>query len=160
MPKKPRKHDKSTASETKQGLVAFFDILGYQNIIDKNTIGPVSKIIGEILLVLPNAVRKKVKARFGRRFSNLISELFKDLEVRLISDSILLSYPFEKDASPLNTLIQILMFIKYTEELLKFTFINGLPMRGAIDVGEFFLIRECFAGKPIIECYRLGQSGG
>ena len=49
------------------------------------------------------------------------------------------------------------IFSIYIAFLLKTAFEKGLPLRGAIDYGQFFLRGKNFAGKPIVNCYRLSH---
>lgn len=143
----------------KQGLVGFFDILGYQNIIDNNDIEKVSEIISKIFLKLPDDVRREmVKPIQGEEESiKIVNESIKELESRLISDSILLVFPIPVNTEAYLKYFASRLFLRYVRLLLELTFKRGLPLRGTVDFGEFFLEDHCFAGKPIIDCYRVGQ---
>lgn len=143
-----------------QGLVGFFDILGYQNIIDNNTIDDVSGIISRVLLKLPECVMEEMSRPFKDDHEQFVflKKSISGLESRLISDSILLVFPVDPALDARGKLISFLLFTNYVAELLNLTFSQGLPTRGAVDFGEYFLEGHCFAGKPIINCYRLGNS--
>lgn len=78
-------------------------------------------------------------------------------DARLISDSILLSLAVPKDDSAASVGLLTFSFLAYSSQLMRQAFDEGLPLRGAIDHGEFFLSGNCFAGKPIINCYRIGN---
>lgn len=142
----------------KEGLVAFFDILGYQDIINNNLIEEVAKIISETLIKLPDSAKVLLLEGWhedDKKVQESLKEVFKHIEYRVISDSILVvcEIPEEKDAE----LIYWSFFMAYTVALLLVSFDKGLPLRGAMDHGEFFLDSNCFAGKPIINCYRLSN---
>jgi hypothetical protein len=141
-----------------QGLVGFFDILGYQNIIDNNTIDEVSEIISQLLLKLPDDARVELTESLAGEGRESLRNKMKELKARMISDSILLVFPVDVKEGRLERLKYFTLFKAYVDRLLTYTFIAGLPMRGAIDFGEYFLEEDCFAGKPIINCFRLGQS--
>lgn len=153
----------------KQGLVGFFDILGYQNIIDKNSIDDVSLIITDVLIRLHESVIERLESPLQNipKVVDLLRSLTNGIQAKLISDSILLVLPTQKDdlekgplkllPEPQGLFIMYFIFTTYVSVLLKLTFEKGLPLRGAIDFGDFFLEGNCFAGKPIIDCYRLGS---
>ncbi|MCX5735370.1 MAG: hypothetical protein NTW68_13730 [candidate division NC10 bacterium] len=141
-----------------QGLVGFFDILGYQNIIDNNTIEEVSKIITEVLFSLPGAVMAEMKKGHCEPVWDKMKMKLKNLEATLISDSILVVLALDLKKSVWEKLFSVSLFERYIEGLMGATFREGLPVRGAIDFGDYFVEDRSFAGKPIINCYRLGQS--
>jgi len=45
-------------NRTRKGLIAFFDILGYKNIIDNNEIETVAALISNKLLKIPNRLQE------------------------------------------------------------------------------------------------------
>jgi len=136
------------------GIVAFFDIMGYQNIIDNNDIGPVTQIISGTLKKLPSQVEHSVKLLYeGEMRTYAEAEIFSHIETRLISDCLLISGPIA-DGHP-RRMMFCWAFILYVRQLCYNMFRSGLPVRGAVDCGTFYLDGTCFAGKPIINCYRL-----
>ena len=150
-----------------EGLVAFFDVLGYQNIIDNNSIDEVSIIIRNVL----QKMQDFAKEGFQKTFENLIAaqetvdDIIERVQFRLISDSILLALPFNEIGSSSDEgeaakekYYYCMLFFHYIYLILNRTFKEGLPLRGAVDYGKFFLEDNCFAGKPIIDCYRIGDS--
>jgi len=141
-----------------KGMVAFFDILGYQDIIDNNLIEDVAKIILDILLKLPLETRDSMIDMIkGVAESNArVMELLDSIRYRVISDSILLVCEIPEDKRSLEKFYWSI-FLLYVLFLLQKSFKSGLPLRGAIDYGEFFIDSNCFAGKPIINCYRLSN---
>jgi len=143
------------------GIVGFFDILGYQNIIDNNEIGIVSSLISETLTKLPSKVKADVSNEFSGKVKQIIESYFTLIQTRLISDSILISVPIRIEGSDVDqdTCIRYtwILLLYYAARLTKEMFDSGLPIRGAIDYGEYYLDNHCFAGKPIIDCYRLSE---
>lgn len=139
------------------GFVGFFDILGYKEIIENNDIDRVSSIISDILESLvkrtSDAVLSKLKSEDAKK---LFSESISNIESRLISDSIILAFPLVEGKKTDSLAFQSLRFLSYASQLLRLSFDQGLPLRGAIDYGDFFLSGQCFAGKPLIDCYKLG----
>jgi hypothetical protein len=141
------------------GLVGFFDVLGYQNIIDNNEIAVISKILGEILLKVPDHARNYVRESTARTHATkqIVDRIMKNAVARLISDSILIVQPFRSEA-PSTRYLEAILGIAFARHIFESTFTHGLPVRGAIDIGEVYLDDHCFAGKPAIECFRLGQA--
>ncbi len=144
-----------------KGLVAFFDILGYQNIIDNNEIDSVSTLISGTLRKLPEILRKEARSLFKEEVVQdfVDKQYLSKINVRLISDSILASFCVSdpKDTADDEPMLMWWIFLKYCSLLARQMFALGVPVRGAIDHGMFYLDEQCFAGKPIINCYRLSQ---
>lgn len=146
-------------SPQKEGLVGIFDILGYQYIIDNNQINCVADLISKTLLDLPQKGVDKFLSSFkNTKIADFSSEVIsRALKWRIFSDTILFSFPFTERENPKFTSIDYLFFLNYISHLLRFAFDAGLPLRGAIDCGEYYIKENCFAGKPIIDSYRLSQ---
>jgi hypothetical protein len=144
---------------TQKGLVAFFDILGYQDIIDNNLIEEVARIISDILVKIPADVKNEFMGllKKGSKQYNLFQVFIESIDQRVISDSILLSLDFPEDEKEHIKVARWTVFLLYVRLLVYTAFEKGLPLRGAIDYGEFFIDSNCFAGKPIIDCYRLSN---
>jgi hypothetical protein len=140
-----------------QGFVGFFDILGYQDIIDNNDIENASKIISDILETLPTRTASDVLLLGRKEIKTGLKLQIDVIQARLISDSILLAMPVSEDSSDIEKRSAAVVFLFYVAKLMRLAFDNGLPLRGAVDLGEFFLSSQCFAGKPIIDCYRLAS---
>lgn len=143
----------------KKGLVAFLDILGYQDIINNNLIEEAAKIVSDILLNIPTDTKKKIIEVFkdvDPDTKGLMTKMLDKIDHRVISDSILLVFEMPEVEKELKESFW-LVFIVYVGELLRHSFDKGLPLRGAIDYGDFFLEANSFAGRPIINCYRLGS---
>lgn len=145
-------------STIQKGFIGFFDILGYQNIIANKEIEEVAKIIDEIIIKLPDEVRSRLTGLFpeGEGRNSFIAEK-KKIEWLIISDSILLSYEMDSNAPSIDKIIKWIIFLVHVAMLLRFTFDKGLPLRGAIDIGSFFITKHCFAGKTIVDTYNLAN---
>jgi hypothetical protein len=155
---------------TQKGLVAFFDILGYQDIINNNLIDDVAKIISEIILGLPRDAKKIMLERFPDvekeindkdvQMRNAIAAFYSKINARIISDSIIIAMEVPQNTGERKEGeigFHYFMFLCYVADLFFKSFDKGLPLRGAIDYGEFFLNQQCFAGKPLVECYGLSN---
>jgi len=151
----------SSESVTK-GQVAFFDILGYKNIINNNKIESVAELISCELLEIPNRVHKFIRKKFSALLEDnkkALDNLDEKLSVVLISDSILLTLNIDKNGygDSEKTIWSWLIFIIACRKLMTTMFEQGLPVKGAIDCGQFFVKDHCFAGKTIVNAYDLAN---
>ena len=145
----------------KNGPVAYFDILGYENINSSNEIEKVAQIIIDHLdgipanlsdfmkdIISPVGLREKDKDRFAKSISCI-----------LLSDSVILTA--EQPLKRINAevkLVKWLFFILACWMLMNRMFNRGLLLRGAVGYGRYFRKRNCFAGKPIIDSIRMAES--
>ncbi len=138
------------------GLIAVFDILGYQQILEnnENEIEAVANIISDKLSKLPEYIFNFHNKVFSD-FMNRLGKVFEsNLEWKTFSDTIMVFMPLEKRISP-NRLSNLwLYFLLFCEDLFKEMFFSGLPLRGTISYGKYYFTHNCFAGKPIVECYK------
>ncbi len=142
----------------KKGFVGFFDILGYQAIIGNNEISKASKIISEVIVNLPTRTSDLLISLLKKKETqDLFDSAYKKIDAKLISDSILLSLEVPESTSAKSIGLLTFSFLSYSSQLIRQAFDKGLPLRGAIDYGEFFFSGNCFAEKPIINCYRIGS---
>jgi len=132
-----------------EGLVAFFDIMGFSEMISNNELKKSTEIILEIFHRAKNEVHQEFDVLIQY---NLIPELF------IFSDSILAYQIPTLHNSPELTKLSSSCFVKLcgrlTAELLK----KGLPARGAISKGKFSIIDgKTFAGKCIMDAHALSE---
>jgi hypothetical protein len=134
--------------EAKSGIVGFFDVLGYQSIIDNNKIDDAASVISKTLLTLPKTVTDAVGALLTK------GEALPEISWLIISDTIILAAPFSRGAGVRSRLRTWIRLIVHSAYLMRKTFDAGLPMRSVIDIGEFYIEGHSFAGKPIIRAFR------
>jgi hypothetical protein len=144
------------------GFVGFLDILGYREFLRNNDIQLVVTIIKSLLVPMPKMVGQQLLGHFedievsgttDRKIKKVAIKTFKDshnkIKTLIISDTIILTMP----ADP----IEVFGFVFTISYLLRHSFDAGLPLRGAIDYGEFFIEDNVFAGKPFVESYELSN---
>jgi hypothetical protein len=137
----------------KNGLVCFFDIMGYQNILLKNNITECAKLIKEILLHIPENVENKLVS-IGEetgRAGKLEDFLGNNFHKIMISDTII--FFFDLDNIKGNIEYLLLMVLVFIREFQHESFNSGLPMRGSLDFGEYYYCDNLFAGKTIVNTY-------
>lgn len=162
----------------KTGLVGFFDILGYQQMLLANDVASTARVVVDVLAEVPNLV---VSGMFEDQGLELVGvsnddvsvddlEAWSELEpyyenvVReetgwlLFSDSILVSLPIDLDDGIPLWGTKVVAFVEVCSFLLRRMFDVGLPLRGGISFGEFFIHDTFFSGRPIIDAYQHSES--
>lgn len=157
---------KDTKVEVQNGIIGFFDILGYGSFLENNDPMTAAK---EVLYTL-NSIEQTIVEDFfvveGKRHVDdcvtrkSFENFFKRLRWLIFSDTILLSlsnvHCEEKQSKEIHilTMFEWLTFFTIAIHLCKKLFDYGLPVRGAIGYGRFAIHGNCFAGIPIIETYK------
>ena len=155
--------------EAKTGLVGFFDILGYSQMLLANDVSSTAGIVVDVLSEVPENVVSGVLGdqglerlddlvswpEFERYFQGLVRE---EMDWLLFSDSILISLPLRTDRDIFYWGTSVVGFVQVCAFLLRQMFDVGLPLRGGVSFGEFFIQDTYFAGQPIIDAYRHSES--
>ncbi len=144
---------------TKTGLIGFFDILGYQNLLERNEPETIAE---EVLPILTNIDSETMKNLKNLTNAIPMSEANKQLHTKIIetmgwlvfSDTVLMTLPI--DGTDQN-IVQMswLAFLGAAIMVQVNLFRAGLPTRGVIEHGKFFIKDTCFAGRTIINAYQL-----
>lgn len=124
-----------------KGFFGFFDILGYKNLIENNKLEDLIQIFDETIL--------DVEKEAGAFLEQMCLPQPK-VETLVFSDTIIL-YQTELSKHTMVGLPQI--FLK-SSLLLRLAFERGVPLRGAISFGEYYIHENRFLGKPILEAYK------
>ncbi len=155
--------------EAKTGLVGFFDILGYQQMLLANDVSSTAQIVVDVLSEVPDNVVAGVLVDQGLEraddlaswpeFSRYFQALVRDeMDWLLFSDSILVSLPLKIDRDIFDWAPRLVGFVEVCAVLLRQMFDVGLPLRGCVSFGEFFIQDTYFAGQPIIDAYQHSES--
>lgn len=148
---------------TQTGLVALFDILGYQNLLTRNEPETIAEEVIPILL----GMREKVANILTQYpLDGIVKELrdavIEEMKWLSFSDTILLALPVSQDKWPndkFNTreVFTWMYFLMATQLVHRELFSAGLPARGAVDYGKYYVKETCFAGRTIVSAYQLCQ---
>jgi hypothetical protein len=133
--------------EIKEGLVGFFDILGYQEIIINKEIEKTSNFVDNLIGTLPGEVERTIKLKLVNDYK--IENMIK---WNIFSDTILLNMPFDESDLSFRSWP---LFIVTSIYLLRRMFVQGVPLRGGIDYGKYYISDNCIAGKPIVDAFKL-----
>lgn len=139
------------------GLVGVFDILGYQNIIQNNQINYVAELITKVIQQLPKDILDYMKGVTMATKENKL-EPVDIIDYKIISDTIIIYMPDHKFPDLNDRLYSFAIFFAYAAFLLNRSFRKGIPLRGSLSYGEYFVSQNTFAGRPLVDCYRLGNS--
>lgn len=138
----------------KNGLVAFFDILGYQNFLEKNEPEIAAEKISEFIKKLKTFQSETYLSLFDEKLQSKAKPIIEQIVYLVISDAILLTLETDKSNQQSYKVFQFL-FLMHCARLFKELFIYGLPPRGAIEYGEYVLVEnQMFAGRPIVRAYQ------
>jgi hypothetical protein len=137
--------------EIEDGLVGFFDILGYQSFLENNDELNVAGEVIQTIDGMPNAVTSLWRTPDSHPEEVKVAESIKWF---VISDSVLMMMGFDTAPKPA---IQNIGFLACAALFCNFMHRAGLPVRGFIARGRVAHSDRCFAGKPIVYAYRLGR---
>jgi hypothetical protein len=142
------------------GPIGFFDILGYQSLLENNkTEDDLNNIAFKALKII-NEIENENLSNWNiydadKKIHNSIDNYIKRL---IFSDTIILSLDLS------SSLVRKIgndslwhIFIKSCGRLYQHMFSKGLPLRGAIDFGKYIINGNSFVGSPIIEAYKLSN---
>ena len=142
--------------DKKTGLVAFFDILGYQNFLKKNEPEIAADKIAELIKDLKGFQSDTFLSFLSESKRDKIGAVVKNIEYLVISDAILLTLETNKENKDYTRNLRVFLF--YCSRLSKQLFLYGLPLRGAIEYGDYVLIeKQMFVGRPIVKAYQASQ---
>ncbi len=144
--------------EINKGMVAFLDILGYANFLENNDPKQAAEIVLRCLLNSKDIAPDTCKSLFmeGKHFG-LFKSLFDDIKWLIFSDTIVLLNSYGEDDTEQRRILRWKVFFLLLIALYRHLLDNGLPVRGSITYGDFFVKDYCFAGRSIISAYKLSN---
>lgn len=143
---------------TQIGLIAYLDILGYKNLLEKNEPEDIAKNVLPLLSsidkdVILLAKKELIEVATEKEKTNImIDNIIETIKFIVISDSIVVAIPCEYQNQFKDVLCWVILF-SILINLQGNLFISGLPLRGVINYGKYYLEKNCFAGRPIVEAY-------
>ncbi len=130
--------------------IAFLDILGFKDIINKKSFNEVNKIFDNLLIIKQDIMNS---SSIFNEFLNErgLGNLFDNIVLNIMSDSIIIAIP----ARHMNSLAFVTEYCRRVQA----SFIkDGILIRGAITKGEFYSKNEIMFGKGLIEAYLLQEN--
>lgn len=144
----------------KIGMVGFFDILGYQNVIANNAIENTASIVLSIINKMPDIAKGEVLktiAPWPAPARERCSTFVEKIEWIVFSDTIFSAIDLDGCTTTEDKALAITMFLASCCTLQRQAFDAGLPLRGALASGRYFSEKQCFVGNPIVEAYQYSQ---
>ena len=141
------------------GVILYFDILGYQNLLSNNEPENIAETVIDRITSLNALVTEEVKKEFTNPAINKNIEVILATNHWLIfSDTVLLTNAFPDSESDLTRILRWFSILSMCQRIQSHMFVNGLPCRGVIHFGKFMVKDPCFAGRPIVEAYQLANT--
>jgi hypothetical protein len=125
------------------GFFGFFDILGYTEFIEHNDLDRQIEIYEKHMMML-----HEIAITLNKRDPEQYLSMNKTKSLRF-SDTIILYQRETLKGPALGT-----SFILKAALLLRIAFEQGIPIRGAISYGDYFIHDQCVLGKPVTEAYK------
>ena len=147
----------SDPTQRQQGIIGFFDILGYSSFLENNEPEDAAKTVLATLLDLQKQVIELHKEQFPAPNGCVVTRTMDEIKCLVFSDTILLALPSPHNLKDEFRTFHWILFLNHSILLYRHLFCSGLPIRGTITYGDFLIKETCFAGRPIIDAYRLTQ---
>lgn len=126
-------------------FLAFFDILGFKNLINEVDLNYLIERMEEYSDIL------KVSTRVPGVSEDCAKQEEKLLDYIVFSDSVVF-YTESLEKHELARLVFVSKVFTY------FSLLRGLPVRGCITHGEFYVNKNLFFGKALVDAYENGES--
>jgi hypothetical protein len=144
------------------GLIAFFDILGYQSFLENNLAAESTERVLQLINDIPPKTKSELSelwlSLFKEKDGVILKEVADALNLLIFSDTIVLSITYPTNVSREWKTEASGFLGAVAGKLCKNMFIEGLPVRGAIVEGEFIMKDFCLAGKAVVDAYKLCES--
>lgn len=139
-----------------KGIIGFFDILGYSSLLKNNSIVKASEIIINSFETTQQRVASQYTNMFKEKATpKFLDKIISDFIWLIFADSILLVLPCDEQ-EPYKKERWLTYFV-YACLLYTDLFEQGLPIRGGITCGKYFIRNNCFAGKSIAVAHEISE---
>ncbi len=140
-------------------IFGLFDILGFTSFCehcDSQNAEAVFKIMDDFEVEIPKMVFAGLDIK-----NNVPPEKMEMITSRLrwliFSDTVFVAMPFDLSDKPDTLKFNLIFFTILVAHINRRMFEIGLPVRGAVHVGDVILGKRCFAGKALVEAFNLGK---
>ena len=130
----------------KERFIAFFDILGFKNLVTGLKMDIIIERMNELVDIINLSIKNPIRGKNDELPSDE-----KLLNYIQFSDSVVF-YTEGLSANEFSRLLYVSKVFIY------FSLLRGLPMRGCISHGEFYVNNNIFFGKTLIDAYENGES--
>lgn len=142
--------------KSQSGIIGFFDILGYQSFMEnnENVAGATAERVLNFIVNLENNIPEFILLNISRNYK-IVKKLLNEIKFLVFSDTILLTSTYVKNDDLDRKIDKWALFLVASLHLNRWMFEYGLPLRGVITIGNFLIKEHCFAGKPIVDAYKM-----
>jgi len=135
-----------------RGILLYADILGYRSFMaNTDTTDPATDdVIQKLEHCASEATTDTIKEL---KVLQELSFLMTAFAPRVFSDTILAAWPFTPDEDKLHTTARWVYALTFAYRLHDHMLAIGLPIRGAVTIGDFAFSDRCFAGSSLIEAH-------
>lgn len=143
------------------GLVAYFDVLGFTHIAASDNIVQAAQLVTQNILQARQRIEEQVHSDPSKSYFTAQTDWVIFADSILIHSSVPHDHAVfrpESNEALLASGACWYRFLAIYSELLKGMFNAGLPLRGAISQGRFLTMDRCFVGKPITDCIQLANA--
>ena len=140
-------------------IFGLFDVLGFTSFCENCDLENAEKVL-KIMDDFETDCPRKVWA--GLDPNNSASpEKTESVTSRLrwltFSDTVFVAMPIDSSAHPDTLKFNLVFFTILAAYINRRMFEIGLPVRGAVNIGDVIISKRCFAGKAIIDAHRLAE---
>src|ERR1700722_17864863 len=140
-------------------IFGIFDVLGFTSFCescDFQNAEKVLKIMDDFETEIPDIllVGLDTKNSIPQEKAEIVKRRLRWLT---FSDTIFVAMPYDLSAHPDTLKFNLVFFTILTAYINRRMFEIGLPVRGALHMGDVLISKRCFAGKAIVEAYKLAK---
>jgi hypothetical protein len=140
-------------------IFGIFDVLGFTSFCencDFHSAERVLKVMDDFETETPETLLQRLDVRDNTPQDK--KELLKNrLRWLTFSDTIFAAMPVDLQAHPNTLKFNLIFFTLLVAYMNRKMFEIGLPVRGAVHIGDVIVSKRCFAGKAVVEAYDLGK---
>jgi hypothetical protein len=138
-------------------IFGIFDVLGFASFCencDSRNAERVFKVMDDFETEIPDILLHGLDAKNDTPQEKI--DLLKNrLKWLTFSDTIFVAMPFELSDHPDAVKFNLIFFTILAAYINRRMFEIGLPVRGAVHIGDVLISKRCFAGKAVMEAHRL-----
>jgi hypothetical protein len=142
----------------RNGIVSMFDILGYRALIRAKPLDYVFRLVKDVLCRIPEYTGNHLRRDFEQAGTPGLAVFLQNFQSLVVSDTILGFYSLPPGLPPAVRGNYWAFALFHSAVLQKLTFAFGIPVRGAIACGDYFVVDNSFAGRPMIDAYDLSSA--
>jgi hypothetical protein len=140
-------------------IFGLFDVLGFTSFCencDFRSAERVLKIMDDFETQIPEILLRGLDSANDAPQEKI--DLLKNrLKWLTFSDTVFVAMPFERSDHPDALKFNLIFFTVLTAYINRRMFEIGLPVRGTVHVGDVMLSKRCFAGRAVMDAFRLSK---